>query len=97
MLDLEGRVRQFLSAANLPALRYIGVQVVGDSVVLSGCVRTFHEKQMATEFARRVANASGCLVTGAFRRHEDNRCPGERLPLLSHRAYHRIGRRPPSA
>ena len=55
MLDLEGRVRQFLSAANLPALRHIGVQVVGDSVVLSGYVRTFHEKQMATEFARRVA------------------------------------------
>lgn len=41
--------------ANQPALRHAGVEVKGDSVVLTGSVRTFYEKQMATEFVRRVA------------------------------------------
>ena len=54
-LDLEGRVRLFLSSANRPSLRQIEVDVSGDSVVLSGCVQTFYEKQLASEFARRVA------------------------------------------
>jgi len=54
-LDLEQRVRQFLSSANIPALRHIGVQINGNTVVLSGYVQTFYEKQMAIAFARRVA------------------------------------------
>lgn len=60
-LDLEGRVRQFLALANRPCLRDIEVQVVGDSVILSGCVGTFYEKQLATEFVRRVAGVVGVL------------------------------------
>lgn len=54
-IDLERRVRQFFLAAHLPALRHVGVEVRHDGVLLTGCVQTFYEKQMATEFARRVA------------------------------------------
>ena len=36
-------------------LRLIDIEVVGDTVVLSGHVVTFHLKQLATVFARRVA------------------------------------------
>lgn len=54
-LDLQKRVCQFLIAANVPALRHIDVEVQHDSVILNGRVQTFYEKQMATEFARRVA------------------------------------------
>lgn len=54
-LDLEGRVRLFLASAKRPRLRRIKVELVGDAVVLSGCVQTFYEKQLATEFAKRVA------------------------------------------
>ncbi|MBI2827201.1 MAG: BON domain-containing protein [Planctomycetia bacterium] len=54
-LDLERRVRQFFLAARLPALRHVRIKVRHDRVLLTGCVQTFHEKQMATEFARRVA------------------------------------------
>ena len=60
-LDREGRVRQFLALVNRPCLRDIKIQVVGDSVTLSGCVRSFHEKQLATEFVRRVAGVVGVL------------------------------------
>lgn len=55
MPDLQRRVQQFLMTANLPALRHVGVEVEDDSVILTGRVRTFYEKQMATEFVRRVA------------------------------------------
>ncbi|MBX9792601.1 MAG: BON domain-containing protein [Pirellulales bacterium] len=53
--DLERRVRLFLASAKRPSLRRIKVELVGDAVVLSGCVQTFYEKQLATEFAKRVA------------------------------------------
>lgn len=53
--DLAQRVRQFFDAANLPALRRVRVEVRTDSVVLIGQVSSFYQKQMATEFARRVA------------------------------------------
>ena len=55
MSELQRRVQQFLMTAHLPALRHVGVEVVDDSVVLTGSVQSFYEKQMATEFARRVA------------------------------------------
>ena len=55
MPDLQRRVRQFFATANLPAVRHVGVEVKEDSIVLTGSVCTFYEKQMATEFARRVA------------------------------------------
>lgn len=53
--ELQRRVRQYLAVANLPALRQIRVDAEQDTVELRGLVRTFYEKQMATEFARRVA------------------------------------------
>jgi osmotically-inducible protein OsmY len=54
-LDLEGRVRLFFASAKRSSLRRIKVNIAGDAVVLSGCVQTYHEKQLATKFAQRVA------------------------------------------
>ena len=53
--DVTRRVQLFLSAAALPGLRRIHVDVAGDTVVLSGRVRTFYERQTAVERSRRVA------------------------------------------
>lgn len=53
--DVTRRVQLFLSSAGLPGLRRIHVDVAGDTVVLSGRVRTFYERQTAVERSRRVA------------------------------------------
>ena len=53
--QLEQRVRLFLSGSNIPALRRLKVSVEGDTVMLAGQVNTYHEKQLAAEFTRRVA------------------------------------------
>lgn len=55
VLNLQKRVCQFLIAASVPGLRHIDVEVNQDSVVFSGSVQTFYAKQLASEFARRVA------------------------------------------
>lgn len=53
--DLSRRVCLFLTSANLPGLRRVRVDVVEDTVVIAGRVRTFYERQIAIERARRVA------------------------------------------
>lgn len=53
--DVLTRVRLFLSACSVPALRRIRADQQGDAIVLKGQVHTFYEKQVATECARRVA------------------------------------------
>jgi osmotically-inducible protein OsmY len=53
--DLARRVRLSVDRSHQHGLRLIGIEVVGDTVVLSGHVVTFHLKQLATAFARRVA------------------------------------------
>ena len=53
--ELARRVENFLSTRNYPALRDLKVSVHDGCVVLSGCVSTFHEKQLATSCAQRVA------------------------------------------
>ena len=52
---LARRVRLFIAHGPLRGLRLIEVEVIGSVVVLSGQVATLHQKQLATEFARRVA------------------------------------------
>lgn len=55
--NLEGLARQVrlsVDRSRQHALRLIDIEVVGDTVVLSGHVVTFHLKQLATAFARRV-------------------------------------------
>ena len=49
------RVRLSIDHAGLPALRLIDIEVIGSTVVLSGRVATFHQKQLATALASRVA------------------------------------------
>ena len=53
--DLRRRVVLFLASCNVPGLRHLTVKVDGDTVLLSGRVKTFYEKQLATECSRRVA------------------------------------------
>lgn len=53
--ELTRRVGLFLASADMPNLRRIRVDLVGDTVVLSGRVRTFYERQMAVARSRRVA------------------------------------------
>jgi len=53
--DLARRVRLSIDRSHQQGLRLIDIEVVGDTVVLSGHVVTFHLKQLATAFARRVA------------------------------------------
>jgi BON domain len=53
--DLERRVTQFLADRNLPGLRRLGVQSQFGVVTLRGRVRTFYEKQLSGQSARRVA------------------------------------------
>jgi osmotically-inducible protein OsmY len=53
--DTLERVRLFLSANSMPALRRLQVDENGDAIELRGRVSTFYEKQVATECARRVA------------------------------------------
>ena len=53
--DLERRVTAFLAERNLPGLRRLGVHSQFGVVTLRGRVRTFYEKQMGGQSARRVA------------------------------------------
>ena len=52
---LVRRVRLSIDHAGLPALRLIDIRVIGSTIVLSGKVATFHQKQLATALASRVA------------------------------------------
>jgi hypothetical protein len=53
--DLARRVRLSVDRSHQQGLRLIDIEVVGDTVVLSGHVGTFHLKQLATAFACKVA------------------------------------------
>jgi hypothetical protein len=53
--NLRQRVRLFLASSNIPTLRHVDVEVGGDAVLLQGKVRSYYEKQMALQFAARVA------------------------------------------
>jgi osmotically-inducible protein OsmY len=53
--DLERRVTAFLADRHLPALRRLGVQSHRGVVTLRGQVRSFYEKQLGGQSARRVA------------------------------------------
>jgi len=53
--DLERRVTAFLADRNLPALRRLGVRSHRGVVTLRGQVKSFYEKQLGGQSARRVA------------------------------------------
>ena len=53
--SLAERVRFSFDQGRTPGLRLIDTEVIGDTVVLSGKVATFHQKQMASALAGRVA------------------------------------------
>jgi osmotically-inducible protein OsmY len=54
-IGLASRVRTFLAQQHLPGLTKIEVEAHGDTVRLSGQVRTFYERQMAIASCKRVA------------------------------------------
>ncbi len=53
--ELRQRIRLFLAGSHIPGLRQVRVDLDGDTVVLQGEVGTYYEKQMAAQFASRVA------------------------------------------
>ena len=53
--ELKRRILNFLASRNRPALRQLDVKVDGGVVVLSGRVRSFYEKQLASHCCSRVA------------------------------------------
>jgi len=53
--DLERRVKAFLADRNLPGLRRLGVRSHRGVVTLRGQVKSFYEKQLGGQSARRVA------------------------------------------
>jgi len=53
--DLRQRVLLFLASSNVPGLRHVKASVEGDTVILSGRVNSFYEKQLSAECSRRVA------------------------------------------
>lgn len=53
--DLSSRVRLFLHEAHMPGLRNVEVEAQNGVVTISGQVKTYYEKQLTTQRARRVA------------------------------------------
>ena len=52
--ELCARVRQFLALQHFPSLRKLDLTACGDTIVLYGSVPSFHERQLAVAFCRRV-------------------------------------------
>ncbi len=59
--DLQKRVELFLARAPIRALQGVQVTAQHDTVILTGTVNTFYAKQMAQEFAKRVAGVVGIV------------------------------------
>ena len=53
--ELRDRVKQFLASQHFMSFRKLVVIVSGDSVVLQGCVHSFHERQLAVAYCQHVA------------------------------------------
>jgi osmotically-inducible protein OsmY len=53
-LDLETRLQSELSRNQRPTLKRLHVDVAQGIVTLSGCVRSFYERQLAVQCCRRV-------------------------------------------
>lgn len=59
--ELERRIKNFLEGRNLPALRDLEVEVHNGAAVITGSVRTFYHKQLATSCCQRVAGVLSVL------------------------------------
>jgi len=53
--ELVRRVTSFLNSRSMPGLRRLSIEAHHGTVTLSGRVRSFYEKQVATHSCRRVA------------------------------------------
>jgi osmotically-inducible protein OsmY len=53
--ELRRRVKTFLSITHRPGLRFLDVEAHAGVVRLRGSVKTFYEKQLSAQLARRVA------------------------------------------
>lgn len=59
--ELEGRVKNFLERLDPSALHQLQVEVRNGAAVVSGCVHTFYQKQLATSCCQRVAGVLNVL------------------------------------
>jgi osmotically-inducible protein OsmY len=55
--ELASRVKTFLGGQHIRRLAQIRIEAVGDTVILKGTVRSFHERQLAIACCKRVAGA----------------------------------------
>ena len=60
-IDLCDRVKQFLDLQHFSSMRKLEVTAFGDTVVLDGCTPSFHERQMAVTFCKRVAGVRNVI------------------------------------
>jgi len=49
------RAQVALASSPIYALRYLRVDRAGDTILISGCVQSFYQKQLAQELVRAVA------------------------------------------
>jgi carbon storage regulator len=59
--ELERRLKSFLEGLSLPALRDLEIEVRDGAAVITGRVRTFYHKQLATSCCQRVAGILNVL------------------------------------
>jgi carbon storage regulator len=59
--ELQRRIKNFLEGLNLSALRDLEVEVHSGAAVITGQVRTFYHKQLATSCCQRVAGVLSVL------------------------------------
>ena len=52
--ELRDRVKQFLGSQHFASFRRLDVGILGDSVILDGSVRSFHERQLAVALCQHV-------------------------------------------
>jgi hypothetical protein len=52
--ELRQRIKQLLASQHFASFRKLDVTVVGDGIVLAGCVPSFHERQLAVALCQHV-------------------------------------------
>ena len=81
--ELERRIRNFLEGLSLPELRDLELEVRNGSAVVTGRVRTFYEKQLATSCCQRVARRSERAQRGPGGRLVRDACNASRWALTA--------------
>ena len=72
--DVLTQAQSALAKSPIHALRELRVQLVGESLILSGRVGSFYHKQLAQEVVRRIASDL-CVVNAVVVNYDERRTP----------------------